>query len=264
MNNNTMPTTIQMSLSKPSNKRTTPTQLLELTYSDTNKYEIGLDEVARGPLFGRLYVSAVVLPKDGSFDGTNVKDSKKFSSKKKIREVAEYIKQHALVWHIHYIENDVIDEINILQSVYNAMHECIRHCMLKLKEIEKNDELILDQPYYENKYMMIVDGDSFKPYCIYNETTQTIEQIPHTTIEKGDSKYMAIAAASIIAKVEHDEYISKLCIQYPELNEKYKLNNNVGYGTKQHLDGIREHGITQWHRKTYGPCKTAQLNYIQG
>ena len=192
-----------------------------------------------------------------------MKDSKKFSSKKKIREVAEYIKQHALVWHIHYIENDVIDEINILQAVYKAMHECIHQCILKLSEIEKNECEMIDPQYYENKYMIIVDGNSFKPYCMYNEITQNIEQIPHATIEKGDSKYMAIAAASIIAKVEHDEYISKLCIQYPELNEKYNLNNNVGYGTKQHLEGIREHGITQWHRKTYGPCKHAQFTPIQ-
>jgi len=242
--------------------KTSSIQLLQLTYSDINKYEIALDEVARGPLFGRLYVAGVILPKDGSFDGTNVKDSKKFSSKKKIREVAEYIKKHALVWHIHYIENDVIDEINILQSVYKAMHECIHQCILKITAIE-NTENIIDQQYYENKYMIIVDGNSFKPYCMYNESSQNIEQIPHATIEKGDSKYMAIAAASIIAKVEHDEYISKCCIQYPELNEKYNLNNNVGYGTKQHLDGIREHGITQWHRKTYGPCKTAQFTPIQ-
>ena len=248
---------------KKSNKRTTPTQLLQLSYSDINKYEIALDEVARGPLFGRLYVASVILPKDGSFDGTNVKDSKKFSSKKKIREVAEYIKKHALVWHIHYIDNDVIDEINILQSVYKAMHECIRQCIVKLTHLENNENNVIEQ-HYENKYMIIVDGDMFKPYCMYNEITQKIEQLPHATIEKGDSKYMAIAAASIIAKVEHDEYISQLCIQYPELNVKYNLNNNVGYGTKQHLDGIREHGITQWHRRTYGPCKTASLNYIQG
>ena len=257
--NNDISSSAKISKTKTSH----PIQLLQLTYSNINKYEIALDEVARGPLFGRLYVAGVILPKDGSFDGTNVKDSKMFSSKKKIREVAEYIKQHALVWHIHYIENDVIDEINILQAVYKAMHECIHQCILKLSEIEKNECEMIDPQYYENKYMIIVDGNSFKPYCVYNEITQNIEQIPHATIEKGDSKYMAIAAASIIAKVEHDEYISKLCIQYPELNEKYNLNNNVGYGTKQHLEGIREHGITQWHRKTYGPCKHAQFTPIQ-
>jgi len=251
---------VSLSKNKP-NKRTVPTQLLELSFSDINKYEIALDEVARGPLFGRLYVASVILPKDGSFDGTNVKDSKKFSSKKKIREVAEYIKKHSLVWHINYIENDVIDEINILQSVYKAMHECIRQCIVKLSIIENTTNMEVEQ-HYENKYMIIVDGDMFKPYCMYNEITQKIEQLPHVTIEKGDSKYMAIAAASIIAKVEHDEYISQLCIQYPELNVKYNLNNNVGYGTKQHLAGIREHGITQWHRRTYGPCKTASLNRI--
>jgi ribonuclease HII len=102
---------------------------------------------------------------------------------------------------------------------------------------------------------LIVDGDRFKPYCVFNEETESIMQIPHETIEKGDATYMGIAAASIIAKVEHDTYISDLCKQHPELNTRYGLEKNVGYGTKQHMDGIREFGITQWHRKSYSPCK---------
>ena len=115
------------------------------------------------------------------------------------------------------------------------IHECIHHCIVKLSEIEKKEYDIIEPPYYENKYMIIVDGNSFKPYYMYNESSQNIEQIPHATIEKGDSKYMAIAAASIIAKVEHDEYISKCCIQYPELNDKYNLNNNVYHMVKNNI-----------------------------
>jgi ribonuclease HII len=105
--------------------------------------------------------------------------------------------------------------------------------------------------------MIIVDGDRFKPYCVFDQTTNTMKEIPSITIEQGDAKYIGIAAASIIAKVAHDEYIEELCTQYPELVERYRLDKNVGYGTKHHIDGIQQYGITQWHRKSYNICKGA-------
>lgn len=222
-----------------------PKELLQISYDSNKKWEICIDEVSRGCLFGRVYVAAVVLPRDHSFDGTEIKDSKKFSSKTKMKEVSEYICKNSIAWHIHFIEANVIDEINILQAVYRCMHECIKNILAKLDDTTIENTLI------------VVDGDRFKPYCIFNEEKNIIEEIPHITIEQGDAKYMGIAAASIIAKVAHDEYIYELCKTYPLLNERYNLEKNVGYGTKDHLSGIIQHGITQWHRKSYGICKTA-------
>jgi ribonuclease HII len=236
-------------------------QPLIIFHDKTVQYEIALDEVARGPLFGRVYIAAVVLPKDGSFDNNlNIKDSKKFTSKKKIGEVADFITKNALYYHIHYIEANEIDEINILQAVYKGMHECIRQIMVKIELTNKSSiDGTIDG---DTEYLILVDGDKFKPYYNYNTTTETIDQIPHITIEKGDSIYMGIAAASIIAKVAHDQYITDLCNKHPELSTKYHLDTNVGYGTRQHLDGIREHGITQWHRQSYGPCKGVPITQI--
>ena len=239
---------------------TKPVSLLSLTYDSKYKYEIGCDEVGRGPLFGRLYVAAVLLPTDGSFDGTNIKDSKKFSSKKKIQEVSEYIKKASIAWHIHYIEADIIDDINILQAVYKGMHECIRQMILKIEKIQENDSLKFN---VFNDLLLLIDGDRFKPYCMFNPDTQSIQELNHITIEQGDAKMMSIAAASIIAKVEHDQYIENLCKEYPELITRYNIDKNVGYGTKAHLQGIREHGISQWHRKTYGICKSVSLNPLE-
>jgi ribonuclease HII len=230
-----------------------PTELLPLCYDEKNRFEISLDEVGRGPLFGRVYTAAVVLPRDGSFNGTDIKDSKKFSSKKKRKEVAEYIRENALAYHIHYIEPDVIDEINILQAVFRCMHECIKQILLKL-------ENLVEDPFKD--VLIVVDGDRFKPYCMFDVESESLKEVPHITIEQGDAKYMAIAAASIIAKVAHDEYIEEMCKIYPALVERYQLDKNVGYGTKHHIDGIRNYGITEWHRKSYGLCRDALYSPI--
>ena len=98
---------------------------LQCYFDIKNQYEIGVDEAGRGPMFGRLYVAAVVLPKDGDFKHGDMKDSKKFTNKTKIKETAEYIKQHAIAWNIQYVENTVIDNTNILQSVMLGMHAAI-------------------------------------------------------------------------------------------------------------------------------------------
>jgi len=232
-------------------------QILELSYDSKTKYELSIDEVGRGCLFGRTYIACAVLPKDGSFDGKNVKDSKKFSSKKKIKEVSDYIKQNALFWHIEYIENDVIDKINILQSVMQGMHKCIQSTVEQIKNsVQQNGHVIGE---YENEYMAIIDGNYFNPYLWFDDKTQTIKEFPAVTVEQGDAKYMGIAAASILAKVARDEYIIELCDKYPILTEYYHLEKNMGYGTKLHLDGIAKYGITNWHRKTFGLCKTMDV-----
>lgn len=227
------------------------TQMLKPYYNNNNNIEIGIDEAGRGPLFGRLYVAAVVLPKGPEFQHCDMKDSKKFHSKKKIKDIAEYIKSNAISWSVQYVEPEVIDEINIRQAVFKGMHECIRDILYKMNITDINNNLFL-----------LIDGNDFRPFTLYNENTEEIETIPYETIEKGDNKYTAIAAASILAKVHHDEYISKLCSNYPELIEKYGLDKNVGYGTKQHITGIELNGITQWHRKSFARCSNALLSPI--
>jgi len=219
-------------------------------YDESNQYEVGVDECARGPMFGRLYVAAVILPKDNLFQHALMKDSKKIKSKLKMRELSDYIKEHAIAWHIHFIEASVIDEINIRQAVLKGMREAIRQVLSKI-----------DNPEGEGT-MLVVDGNDFPPYTTFDNETETIHEIPSVTVEKGDGTYSFIAAASILAKNAHDEYILDLCEEYPLLKTRYSLHENVGYGTAKHLDGIREHGITQWHRKTYGLCKTAEYSPI--
>ena len=216
--------------------------------STTSYYEIGVDEAGRGPLFGRLYVAAVVLPKASEFSHEKMKDSKKFHSKKKIRDVADYIKENALAWSVEYVDADVIDQINIRQAVFKGMHRAIDQVM---------QNMYTDPMTHDTKPFLLIDGNDFQPIIKYNEITEEIATIKHVTIEGGDNTYTAIAAASILAKVAHDSYIEDICREYPALIERYSLDTNVGYGTKKHLDGIREHGITQWHRRTYGQCRDA-------
>jgi ribonuclease HII len=211
--------------------------------SDTTIIEIGIDEAGRGPMFGRVYAGVVVLPKDDSFDHSQMKDSKKFHSKKKIEQVAEYIKKNAIAWAVEYEDEQTIDEINILQATQSAMHKGIKNVLSKLKEIN-NDNILL-----------LVDGNYFKPITILNKNNAKLETIKYQMIEGGDNKYTSIAAASILAKVERDRYIDDLCILNPELVEHYGIDTNKGYGSKKHMDGIKQHGITKWHRKTFGICK---------
>ena len=283
----------------------TNTSLLSV-YDPNHLWEIGVDEAGRGPLFGRLYVAATVLPKDTltmpkdtltmpkatssvpkatssvpkatssvpkatssmpkatssvptsqvSFRHCDMKDSKKFHSEKKIRAVAEYIKTNAVAWHVQYVDESTIDKINIRQAVLRAMHECCRQCIRQICEKYPETRPIDD-------IFLLIDGNDFVPYTQYYESTQSIEEIHHQTIEGGDNRYTPIAAASILAKVARDDYIHELCSQYPELDLRYGISKNKGYGTKRHLDGIREHGISEWHRRTFGLCARSQLSPVQ-
>lgn len=222
--------------------------MLRLFHTDTTKYEINIDEVGRGCLFGRTYVAAVVLPKDGSFDTTDIKDSKKFSSKTKMRRVADRIKDQALYYHIAHVEHDVIDKVNILQAVMLGMHECIRDIMGKTGA--------------PDQHLAIIDGNYFKPYMYYDEAESCLKELPYVTIEKGDATYVGIAAASILAKVARDDYIAQLCEKNPILKDNYKLETNMGYGTKAHLEGIVQHGITNLHRKSFRGTTSTAPEYV--
>jgi ribonuclease HII len=229
-------------------------ELLKKCYNEgDNVFEIGVDEVGRGPLFGRVYTAAVILPKDDSFDCSMVKDSKKFHSKNKIEEASKYIKENALAWYISFEDEKKIDEINILQATQLSMHNSIL-------EVRKQYKSILKEFGKEEKkdysFSLLIDGNYFKPVTYLDKKTNKLECIPHVTIEGGDNKYASIAAASILAKVERDKYINELCEQNPTLAEYYSIDSNKGYGAKKHLDGIKEHGITIWHRRSFGICKS--------
>ena len=226
--------------------------LLKRQYNDASTYEFAIDEAGRGCLFGRVYIACVVLPKDpavfSGVHGTNIKDSKKFTSKKKLAEVAEYIREHALAWHVSWIDAEEIDKINILQATMKGMHDAIDQVLAKLPSCPLS------------KCLATVDGNYFKHYRRFDASSNTICELPHVTIEQGDGTYMGIAAASILAKCARDQWVADMCSEYPALVERYGLDTNMGYGTKRHLDGIREHGITVWHRRTFGDlCKNAAI-----
>jgi ribonuclease HII len=241
---------------KKSVKREKQAILLKKCCNEDEKvFEIGVDEAGRGPLFGRVYTAAVILPKDDSFDLSKVKDSKKFHSKKKIEEAADYVKQNSLAWHVSYEDERKIDEINILQATQLSMHNSIKTVCKKYNKFSKESGKFEKTDY---NYSLLIDGNYFKPITIFNKETNKIETIPYLTVEGGDNKYASIAAASILAKVERDKYIEELCEKNPELSDHYGIDSNKGYGAKRHLDGIKEHGITIWHRRSFAPCK----NYI--
>ena len=218
---------------------------LQIYHDDTERIEIGIDEAGRGPLFGRVYTAAVVLPKDFSFDHDLMKDSKKFHSEKKIFAAAEYIKKNALFWSVTWHDETTIDKINIRQAVLTSMHAAIKNIITQT---------------HNNNILIMVDGNDFKPYLNFSTQSNTIEQINHLCFEGGDNKYTNIAAASILAKTERDTYIKELCTNHPDLSKVYGIDKNKGYGTKQHLTAIKENGRTIWHRKSYGICKTIHDN----
>jgi ribonuclease HII len=238
-----------------------PICLLKKYYCEEGTIEIGADEAGRGPMLGRVYSGAVVLPKDDRFDHFKMKDSKKFTSKnsKKINEVAEYIKEHAIAWAVEYEDEKVIDEINILQATQSAMHKAIKSVIKQLSNktdvlpdgAEKTDVL---EPNFGN-LLLLIDGNYFKQLTILNQTKSKLVTVNYETIEGGDNKFTAIAAASILAKVERDKYIEDLCKENPELIERYGIDSNKGYGSKKHMDGIKTYGITKWHRRSFGLCK---------
>lgn len=197
-------------------------------FYEKNKIELGIDEAGRGCLIGPVCISGVIL---GDVENNpppyKIRDSKKCTPK--IRKILrEYIENNSIAFSVQLINEKTIDNINILKATMKGMHLCIDEI---LKQI--------------NIDTILVDGNQFDPYLDEN-----FEPINHICIPKGDDKYLNIAAASILAKEYHDEYIQKLVNKNPQLNN-YKLLNNKGYGTKDHKNSIKEYGLTQWHRKSY-------------
>jgi ribonuclease HII len=183
-------------------------------YLDANNIEVGIDEAGRGCLAGPVVSAAVILPKD--FDYPIVRDSKKLSEKKR-KEAYKIIIENALNYSISVILPEAIDKINILQATMLSMHNCL--------------------DYMEGFNHILVDGNYFNKY----------KDIPHTCVIKGDDTYYSIAAASILAKVSRDDYMKQLHNEFP----KYKWESNKGYGSEEHINMIKEIGITEHHRKSF-------------
>ena len=200
-------------------------------YYEVGNIEAGIDEAGRGCLFGPVSVASVVWLNEEPDHNVVIKDSKKMNNKQK--DIAyNYIMNNTIAVSHIFLDNDEIDQTNILKSTIRGMHLC-------LDDITK--QLDIDT--------ILVDGNQFDYYIDKNDNC-----IHHECIINGDNKYKSIACASVIAKVNRDNYILELCEENPEL-KKYDIHNNKGYGTKKHLEAIKEYGITKWHRKTFGICK---------
>lgn len=195
--------------------------LLNHYYEDL--VEAGCDEAGRGCLAGSVYAAAVILPPD--YKNERLNDSKQLTAKRR-NELREIIQRDAVAWAVGVVTPEEIDKINILNASILAMHRALDSLKVRPEAV-------------------IVDGNRFKPY----------RDLPYTTIVKGDGKYMAIAAASILAKTYRDDYMEQLAIEYPQ----YDWKNNKGYPTKKHRNAIKEYGITPFHRRSFNLLGDTQL-----
>ena len=194
-----------------------------LSFLEKNRIEAGCDEAGRGCLAGPVYAAAVILAPD--YHNNALNDSKQLTEKQR-EALRPVIENESIAWAIGVASPQEIDRMNILKASLLAMHRAIE----QLKVVPEH---------------LLIDGNRFTPYpCI-----------PHTTIVKGDSKYLSIAAASILAKTHRDEYMNQVHTDYPD----YKWNENKGYPTQAHRYAIRWHGITPHHRKSFTLLPPPQL-----
>lgn len=184
-------------------------------YMNFGVIEAGCDEAGRGCLAGAVYAAAVILPPD--FRNEDLNDSKQLSEKKRYA-IRPVIEKEAVAWAVGVVTPEEIDKINILKASFLAMHRAIEQLKVKPEHL-------------------LIDGNRFTPY----------EGIPHTTVVKGDGKYLSIAAASILAKTYRDDYMNRLAEEFPQ----YAWKENKGYPTKAHREAIRQYGITPYHRKSF-------------
>lgn len=196
-----------------------------LPYLHPELIEAGCDEAGRGCLAGAVYAAAVILPHD--FHNELLNDSKQLSEKQRYA-LREVIEKEAVAWAVGVVTPEEIDKINILNASFLAMHQAI-------------DELKV-RPQH-----LLIDGNRFNKY----------QDLPHTTIVKGDGKYLSIAAASILAKTYRDDYMKELHEAYPQ----YDWKGNKGYPTPKHRAAIAQYGITPYHRKTFNLLGNEQLSF---
>lgn len=196
-----------------------------LPYLQKGRIEAGCDEAGRGCLAGAVYAAAVILPPD--FKNEQLNDSKQLSEKQRYA-LRQVIEQEAIAWAIGIVSPKEIDKINILNASFLAMHRAIA----QLKTVPEH---------------LLIDGNRFNPY----------PNIPHTTIIKGDGKYLSIAAASILAKTYRDDYMNRLHEEFPY----YDWDHNKGYPTKKHRAAIARHGTTPYHRMSFNLLGNEQLTF---
>lgn len=192
-------------------------------YYELGRVEAGCDEAGRGCLAGSVYAAAVILPPD--YLNERLNDSKKLTARQRYA-LRQDIERDAVAWAVGVVTPQEIDQINILNASILAMHRA-------LDQLQVRPEAI------------IVDGNRFKPY----------RDLPHTTIVKGDGKYLSIAAASILAKTYRDDEMVRLAQEYPD----YDWQHNMGYPTRKHREAIRQHGITPYHRRTFNLLGSEEL-----
>lgn len=192
-------------------------------YYEQGRVEAGCDEAGRGCLAGSVYAAAVILPPD--YHNERLNDSKKLTARQRYA-LRQDIERDAVAWAVGVVTPQEIDQINILNASILAMHRA-------LDQLQVRPEAI------------IVDGNRFKPY----------RDLPHTTIVKGDGKYLSIAAASILAKTYRDDEMIRLAQEYPD----YDWQHNMGYPTRKHRKAIRQHGITPYHRRTFNLLGSEEL-----
>jgi len=211
--------------------------MLKRQWLDDGLVEVGLDEVGRGSLWGRLYVGAVIMsPEDEAyFDNgaalRQIKDSKKLSPRKRAI-LTDYIKENAIETVVAWSEPEEIDRLNILRADMAAMHRALAE---------------LEVPFQR----ILVDGDKWIDYA----DPISGEIVAAVTIVKGDSVSLTIAAASIIAKEAHDEWVRSVVAEEPILDEHYGLGSNMGYGTAAHMAGLTRWGAHALHRRSFAPVK---------
>jgi ribonuclease HII len=194
-------------------------------YLKANRMEAGCDEAGRGCLAGAVFAAAVILPP--GFRNGELNDSKQLSEKKRYA-LRPVIEQEAVAWAVGVVGPEEIDRINILRASFLAMHRAIE----QLKVTPEH---------------LLIDGNRFTPY----------PEIPHTTVVKGDGKYLSIAAASILAKTWRDDYMNRLAEAYPA----YHWEENKGYPTSAHREAIRRYGTTPYHRKSFTLLPPEQLSF---
>lgn len=192
-------------------------------YYEQGRVEAGCDEAGRGCLAGSVYAAAVILPPD--YHNERLNDSKKLTARQRYA-LRQDIERDAVAWAVGVVTPQEIDQINILNASILAMHRA-------LDQLQVRPEAI------------IVDGNRFKPY----------RDLPHTTIVKGDGKYLSIAAASILAKTYRDDEMVRLAQEYPD----YDWQHNMGYPTRKHREAIRQHGVTPYHRCTFNLLGSEEL-----
>lgn len=206
-----------------------------MIFPSASRIEVCIDEAGRGCLMGDVCAAAVIMPHE--YDKNDkminmIRDSKKLPSKKR-NELAEYIKTTAVAYGIGIATPEEIDKINILKATHLAMHRALDQINIKFDTI-------------------MVDGPIFKPY-MRSFDKEDADWIPFECVIDGDNKYVAIAAASILAKTHRDNIVDKLVINNPEWKDMYGFHTNKGYGTIKHLEGLRRYGVLDCHRKTFKP-----------